>query len=90
MNGGDATEEEKSVASETAASVTSLIETESKVEDLIKAQGFDDCVVYLDGKTANIVVKSAGLDASQAAQIKDILLSEVNVANENIRIVEAN
>lgn len=90
MNGGDATEEEKSVASETAANVTSLIETESKVEDLIKAQGFEDCVVYLDGKSANIVVKSAGLDVSEAAQIKDILLGEVNVANENIRIVEAN
>ncbi|MBR1749671.1 MAG: SpoIIIAH-like family protein [Ruminococcus sp.] len=89
MGGGDATEEEKSVASEQAANVTSLIETESKVEDLIKAQGFDDCVVYLDGKSANIVVKSDGLDDSEAAQIKDILLSEVNVANENIRIVES-
>lgn len=90
MNGGDATEEEKSVASEQAANVTSLIETESKVEDLIKAQGFEDCVVYLDGASANIVVRSDGLDNNEAAQIKDILLSEVNVANENIRIVEQN
>ena len=90
MNGGDATDEEKSVASEQAANVSSLIETESKVEDLIKAQGFEDCVVYLDGASANIVVKSDGLDTNEAAQIKDILLSEVNVANENIRIVEAN
>ncbi len=90
MNGGDATEEEKSVASEQAANVTSLIETESKVEDLIKAQGFEDCVVYLDGASANIVVRSDGLDTSEAAKIKDILLGEVNVSNENIRIVEAN
>ena len=88
MNGGDATSEEKSVASEQAANVSSLIETETKVEDLIKAQGFEECVVYLDGTNANIVVKSEGLDTNEAAQIKDILLSEVNVANENIRIVE--
>ena len=45
-------------------------------------------MVYLDGDNASIVVKSDGLTAAQAAQIKDILLSEVDVANENIRIFE--
>ena len=55
----------------------------------IKAAGFEDCVVYLDGDTANIVVKSPeGLIDSEAAQIKDILLGEVDVANENIRIFD--
>ena len=86
MNGGDSTEEEKKVAEEEA----SAMESESKVETLVKAAGFEDCVVYLDGDNANIVVKtdSDGLVASEAAQIKDILLSEVSVANENIRIYD--
>ncbi len=89
MTGGDATDEEKTVAAEDAAVVSGLIESESKLENLIKAAGFEDCVVYLDGKTANIVVKSPeGLIDSEAAQIKDILLGEVDVANENIRIYD--
>ena len=41
-----------------------------------------------DGENASVVVKSDGLSASQAAEIKDILLSETSVENENIRIFE--
>lgn len=88
MDGGDTTEEEQSVASEDAATISGLIEAESTVENLIKAAGFEDCVVYLDGENANIVVKSDGLLDSEAAQIKDILLAQVDVANENIRIFD--
>lgn len=90
MNGGDTTEEEQSVAESKAASLSSLIESENVIESLIKAAGYEDCVVYLDGESANIVVKSEGLAPSQAAQIKDILLSEVSVENENIRIFDVN
>ncbi len=90
MSGGDSTEEEKKVAEEDAAAMTNLMASETKIESLVKAAGFEDCVVYLDGDNANIVVKtdSDGLIASEAAQIKDILLSEVSVANENIRIYD--
>ncbi len=88
LGGGDITEDEKAAMTEQAVSISALIESESKIENLIKAAGFEDCVVYLDGTSANIVVKSGGLIPSQAAQIKDILLSEVDVANENIRIFD--
>jgi len=89
MNGGDTTQDEKTAAAKDAASMSGLIQSENKVENLIKAAGFSDCVVYLDGDNANIVVKSEkGLIASEAAQIKDILLSEVKVPNENIKIFD--
>ena len=68
--------------------LSSLIESETVIEDLIKASGFEDCVVYIDGDNASIVVKTNGLTTAQAAQIKDILLSEVTIPNENIRIFE--
>ena len=88
LEGQDVTEEE--IASYTASALTlsSLIESESEIENLIMACGYEDCVVYLDGENASIVVKSDGLSASQAAEIKDILLSETTVPNENIRIFE--
>lgn len=88
LNGGDITEEEVAVYTNDAVTLSQLGDSEGKIETLIKAQGFEDCVVYLSGQTANIVVKSDGLEAAEAAQIKDILLSEVTLPTENIRIYE--
>ena len=88
LGGGDITSEEIASYTEDAVTLSSLIESETVIEDLIKASGFEDCVVYLDGDNASIVVKTNGLTAAQAAQIKDILLSEVTIPNENIRIFE--
>lgn len=88
LGGGDLSEEENAVYTIEAVNLSKLSESENKIESLIKAQGFADCVVYLDGETASIVVKSEGLEAEQAAQIKDILLTEVTIPAENIRIFE--
>ena len=71
-----------------AVEVSKLIESEGTIESLIKAQGFDDCVAYLDGESAKIVVKTEGLDKAQAAAIKEIILGETEVSPENIRIFE--
>ncbi len=88
LDGGDISDEELTAYTEEAVALSSLIESETIIENLVIAAGFDDCVCYLDGENANIVVKSEGLTSSQAAQIKDILLSEVDIENENIRIFE--
>lgn len=88
LGGGDLSDEESATYTSEAVTLSQLSESESTVESLIKAQGFEDCVVYLNGYTANIVVKSEGLVPSEAAQIKDILLTEVTIPAENIRIFE--
>ena len=88
MGGGDLSDEETATYTVEAVNLSKLSESESTIESLIKAQGFDDCVVYLNGSTANIVVKTEGLVPSEAAQIKDILLTEVTIPAENIRIFE--
>ena len=82
MGGGDITEDEMVTNALEAVEVSKLIES------LIKAQGMEDCVVYLDGKSAKVVVKTQGLDKAQAAAIKDIILGEVTVPAENIRVFE--
>ena len=88
LNGGDLSEEQTSVYTVEAITISKLAESEGRIESLIKAQGFDDCVVYLNGVTANIVVRTDGLVPSEAAQIKDILLTEITIPSENIRIFE--
>ena len=88
IGGGDITENEMVVNALDAVEVSKLIESEGTIESLVKAQGFQDCVAYLDGETAKVVVKTEGLDKAQAASIKEIILGETEVPAENIRIFE--
>lgn len=88
IGGGDLSENEMVVNAIDAVALSQLIESESVIESLILAQGFSDCVVYLDGNGAKVVVESDGLNASEAAAIKDIILSETEVSAEGIRIFE--
>ncbi len=87
-SGGDATENELAVFAQDAANLSSYIESESKIENVLKAQGFSDVLCYLSDRGASIIVKTEGLDAAQAAQIKSALLSEVNIPAEKITILE--
>lgn len=71
-----------------ATKLAQSIETEGKIENLIKAKGFTDCMVYLESDKIDVLVKSAGLTATEAAQIKDVILGEVTLADEKISIIE--
>lgn len=71
-----------------ATKLAGSIETEGKIENLIKAKGFADCMVYLDSEKIDVLVKSQALTDTQAAQIKDVILGEVKIADEKISIIE--
>lgn len=80
--------EAAAVLAQKAEVLAKTIETEGKIENIIKAKGFTDCMVYLDENKADIIVKSNGLTDSEAAQIMDAVLSEVNIAENNVSIIE--
>lgn len=86
--GGDMTKDELTVVQTNAKLLSDRMTSESKIETMLKAQGFADALCYLSDSGANIIVKTNGLDAAGAAKIKNALLSEVEVANDNITIVE--
>ncbi|MDR2560037.1 MAG: SpoIIIAH-like family protein [Oscillospiraceae bacterium] len=90
FSGGDARGEALEVMARNAERLSNNIESETRVENLLKAQGFADALVYISDRGVNIIVKTDGLDAAGAAAIKSTLLSEVSVAAENITIVEIN
>jgi stage III sporulation protein AH len=88
MGGGDISEEEAVVNALAAVELSHMTDLENKMESLIKAQGYNDCLVYLDENDAKVVVQSEGLDVAQAAAIKDLILSESKISAQNIRIFE--
>ena len=71
-----------------ATQLAKSIEVEGKIENLIKAKGFDDCMVYYDNSKVDVMVKSENMTDSEAAQIKDVILSEVTIPDEKISIIE--
>lgn len=66
------------------------VEQESKIENLIKAKGFTDCVVYIEGDKCNVVVQAASLKPQQTAQITEIVIAQSKVVAQNISIVPVN
>ena len=90
MNDVKATDEIKKQAADKVEAVTKAIEQESKIESLIKAKGFTECLAYVDSGSARLVVQTEGLTAETANQIKDIILEETGLSAENISIEEIN
>jgi stage III sporulation protein AH len=82
------TEADKKEANAKAMSITDIIEAETKVENIIKAKGFEDCIVYLTATNCTVVVKTKGLDQNQATQIKNIVVNETKIKGENVSISE--
>lgn len=77
-------------ATQKIAAVAQAVEQESKIENLVKAKGFADCVVYIEGENCNVVVQADGLTAAQTLQISEIITAQSDVLTENIKITAIN
>ena len=73
-----------------AVDLANSIQTEGKIENMIRAKGFGDVMVYYDSHRADVMVRTDGLLANEAAQIRDIILRETNITPQYITIVEIN
>lgn len=83
------TENQKTSLSDKATELVTLSNCEASIEELVKAKGFKDCVVFVDGESASVIVPTNGLTNEQAAQIFEIVLSKTKINSEKINIVEA-
>ena len=63
---------------------------EAQLEDLIKAKGFGDCVVYIAKDGINVTVPSpeGGLQAASVAKITDIVTSQTDYKATDLKIIE--
>ncbi len=75
-------------ATQNAAAVAKNIETESNMESLIRAKGFQDCVVVIGEKAVTVVVKSDGLLPSDTVQIQAIAQETGGFSLEDVKIIE--
>lgn len=80
--------EQASALSAKAETMAANMELETKIESMMKAKGFKDCVVYISEDYADVMVETEGLLETEAALIKDAIIQETSVPVENIKIIE--
>ncbi len=84
-------EEDRKKTTEDISNMAKQALIEAKVEGMVVAKGFTDCVTYISDNSVNVIVASPanGLTATDVVKIQDIVVTETAFTAENIRIVEA-
>lgn len=84
-------EDERVKANTEISSLAAQALTEAKIEGLVVAKGFNDCVAYMNESGISIVVAPVdqGLTATDVVKIKDIVLTETNFEAANVTVIEA-
>ena len=92
LSDDNASADAKTSAEAAIAAMATNAVSESRIESLVMAKGFPDCVAIIDGNTVSVVVStpSDGLIGSDVAKIKDIVIAETQIGADKIRIIEAN
>lgn len=80
------TQEAKDKAQNEIIIMSNNIVSEGNIENLIKAKGFSEAVVFINDKNITVTVQTEGLTGPETAKIKDIIIEETG--NNNIKIVE--
>lgn len=78
--------EAKANAEAQLATLVKGMETEQRLETLIKALGFEDCLVTVGTENISIIVKSDPLTEQEVAQVLNVVVSETDKTAANVRI----
>jgi len=83
-----AVEDMKTEALNDIAQIAADMEHETNIETLILSKGFEKCVAVVNGDSASVIVKSAGLLPNEIAQISEIVYEQAGVLPVNLKIIE--
>ena len=81
------TQEAVKNAENSKLALISQMEKELVVEGLIKAKGFEDCIITISSANVNAVVKAKELTSTEVAQIVAVIQSQLATSIENIKII---
>ena len=90
FNSVKTSESEHEAANKQVAAIAAAIEQESKIENLVIAKGFSDCIAYIDGDECQVVVKGEDLQTQEMVQIMEIVTGASGILAEKIKILAVN
>ena len=84
-----ATEEERAEAQEKILRLSSAADAEGRIENLVKAKGYTECIAIIGEESVSVIVQTDGLESSDVATIKDIATTESTMDAGEIKIIES-
>ena len=85
----EALDESKSAAMAEISKIAKDIDSESKIESLVVAKGFEKCVAVIGDEKCNVIVKTdATLLPNQVAQIYEIVYQQSGILPANVYVIE--
>ncbi len=84
-NGDSAAKEQ---ATKKLDELTRFTEAEATAEQLIRAKGYGECVVFMNAGATSVAIKTNGLNEIDAAVILDLVAQSGAISPESIKIVE--
>lgn len=81
-----ASETAKQNAETELAAVVSGMKTEQQLETLIKALGFEDCLVTVGKENISVIVKSDEMTGEEIARVLDVVMTETGKTIDYVRV----
>jgi stage III sporulation protein AH len=89
LSSESATQEERDQAATQIMTLSNAADEEGRIENLIMAKGYTECVAFIGDENINIVVKSNGLSSNDVIAIKDIAVSQTEIDASSVKIIES-
>lgn len=86
LSNDNISQEQKNIAQNEITKINEQKNAIMIAENLLKTKGFEDLIIFMNGKNVNIIVKAEKLEKEQIAQIQNIITRELNVNIEDIHI----
>lgn len=80
-------EDTRQKAQQSILSLADAVEQEAAIENIIKAKGYENATVHIDGEKVDMVVKKDGFTDADAAKLSDIAAEQLDISPANIKIV---
>ena len=68
------------------AAVVAGMKTEQQLETLIKALGFEDCLVTVGKENISVIVKSDEMTGEEVARVLDVVMTETGKTIDYVRV----
>lgn len=80
-------EDARKKAQDAILAIASAVEQEAAIENTIKAKGFQQASVYIDGNKVEILVKKDGITDKDVSVLSEIATSHLNTSASNVKII---
>ena len=74
-------------AQQTKIEMAQALETELKLESVIKSAGFEDVAVSTSNENVNVILKASELTDEDVAKVLEVVIAQTSVAPANVIII---